>query len=37
MDLGGVRPPLLDPTPAHVAQLADIMAAGRAALAVDQS
>jgi 5-dehydro-4-deoxyglucarate dehydratase len=35
LDLGGVRPPLLDPTPAHVAQLADIMAAGRAALAVE--
>ena len=34
LDLGGVRPPLLDPTPEHVAQLAEIMAAGRAALTV---
>jgi 5-dehydro-4-deoxyglucarate dehydratase len=34
LDLGGVRPPLIDPTPEHVAQLAEIMAAGRAALAV---
>jgi len=34
LDLGSVRPPLVDPTPEHVAQLADIMAAGQAALAV---
>lgn len=34
LDLGGVRPPLIDPTPEHVARLAEIMAAGRAALAV---
>jgi 5-dehydro-4-deoxyglucarate dehydratase len=34
LDLGGVRPPLIDPTPEHVAQLAEIMAAGRAALTV---
>jgi 5-dehydro-4-deoxyglucarate dehydratase len=34
LDLGGVRPPLIDPTPEHVARLAEIMAAGRAALTV---
>lgn len=34
LDLGGVRPPLVDPTPEHVAQLSDIMSAGRQALAV---
>ena len=34
LDLGGVRPPLVDPTPEHVKQLAEIMAAGRAALTV---
>ncbi len=34
LDLGGVRPPLIDPTPEHVAQLAEIMAAGRSALTV---
>jgi 5-dehydro-4-deoxyglucarate dehydratase len=32
-DLGGVRPPLVDPTPEHVARLAEIMALGRAAIA----
>jgi 5-dehydro-4-deoxyglucarate dehydratase len=31
-DLGGVRPPLVDPTPEHVEQLEGIIAAGRAAL-----
>jgi 5-dehydro-4-deoxyglucarate dehydratase len=31
-DLGGVRPPLIDPTHEHVEQLAQIIAAGRAAL-----
>ena len=32
LDMGGVRPPLVDPTPEHVEQLAAIIAAGRAAL-----
>jgi 5-dehydro-4-deoxyglucarate dehydratase len=32
LDLGGVRPPLVDPIPEHVDQLADIMAAAGAAL-----
>lgn len=31
-DLGGVRPPLVDPTPEDTARLADIIAAGHAAL-----
>jgi 5-dehydro-4-deoxyglucarate dehydratase len=31
-DLGGVRPPLVDPTPEHVERLEGIIAAGRAAL-----
>lgn len=31
-DLGGVRPPLVDPTPEHVERLEEIIAAGRAAL-----
>ncbi|MBP2334512.1 5-dehydro-4-deoxyglucarate dehydratase [Saccharothrix coeruleofusca] len=30
LDVGGVRPPLLDPTPEHLAELARIVAAGRA-------
>lgn len=29
LDVGGVRPPLLDPTPEHVAELEKIIAAGR--------
>ncbi len=33
-DLGGVRPPLVDPTPEHLGRLTEIIAAGRAALAV---
>jgi len=33
LDMGGVRPPLVDPTPEHVERLAEIIAAGRAALA----
>ncbi len=32
LDLGGVRPPLLDPTPEHLERLTEIIAAGRAAL-----
>jgi 5-dehydro-4-deoxyglucarate dehydratase len=32
MDMGGVRPPLVDPTPEHVARLEGIIAAGRAAV-----
>lgn len=32
LDVGAVRPPLVDPTPAHVARLAEIIDAGRAAL-----
>ncbi|MET7402046.1 5-dehydro-4-deoxyglucarate dehydratase [Dactylosporangium sp. NPDC005572] len=32
LDVGAVRPPLLDPTPAHVERLAEVIAAGRAAL-----
>lgn len=31
--VGGVRPPLVDPTPRHEAELAELVAAGRAALA----
>lgn len=31
--VGSVRPPLIDPTPAHIETLAQIIAAGRAALA----
>ncbi len=34
LDMGGVRPPLVDPTAEHVARLADIIAAGRSALAL---
>ena len=34
LDMGGVRPPLVDPTPEHVERLAEIIAAGRAALAL---
>jgi 5-dehydro-4-deoxyglucarate dehydratase len=34
LEVGGVRPPLLDPTPEHVERLAEIIAAGRAALAL---
>jgi 5-dehydro-4-deoxyglucarate dehydratase len=30
LDVGGVRPPLTDPTPGHLAELADIMARGAA-------
>jgi 5-dehydro-4-deoxyglucarate dehydratase len=33
-DLGGVRPPLVDPTPEHVERLEGIIAAGRAALSL---
>ncbi|QFZ17533.1 5-dehydro-4-deoxyglucarate dehydratase [Saccharothrix syringae] len=29
LDVGGVRPPLLDPTPEHLAELEEIVAAGR--------
>ncbi|WP_158840153.1 5-dehydro-4-deoxyglucarate dehydratase [Saccharothrix deserti] len=29
LDVGGVRPPLLDPTPEHVAELEKVIAAGR--------
>jgi 5-dehydro-4-deoxyglucarate dehydratase len=32
LDVGGVRPPLVDPTPEHLAELDRIIAAGRAAL-----
>jgi 5-dehydro-4-deoxyglucarate dehydratase len=32
--VGGVRPPLVDPTQEHLDRLADIIAAGRAALAL---
>jgi 5-dehydro-4-deoxyglucarate dehydratase len=32
LDLGGVRPPLVDPTPEHLERLAELIAAGRAAL-----
>ncbi|HZZ97725.1 MAG TPA: 5-dehydro-4-deoxyglucarate dehydratase [Jatrophihabitantaceae bacterium] len=34
LPVGSVRPPLIDPTPAHIETLAQIIAAGRAALAV---
>jgi 5-dehydro-4-deoxyglucarate dehydratase len=34
LDVGGVRPPLVDPTQEHLDRLADIIAAGRAALAL---
>lgn len=30
LDVGGVRPPLVDPTPAHLAELSEIIAAGLA-------
>lgn len=33
LDVGGVRPPLVDPSPPHLAELERIIAAGRAALA----
>ncbi len=33
-DLGGVRPPLMDPSPEHVERLSEIITAGRAALTV---
>ena len=32
LDMGGVRPPLVDPTPEHLERLATIIEAGRAAL-----
>jgi 5-dehydro-4-deoxyglucarate dehydratase len=32
LDVGGVRPPLVDPSPEHLAELDRIIAAGRAAL-----
>ncbi|GGM02817.1 5-dehydro-4-deoxyglucarate dehydratase [Dactylosporangium sucinum] len=32
LDVGSVRPPLVDPTPAHVERLAEVIDAGRAAL-----
>lgn len=32
LDMGGVRPPLVDPTPEHLDRLTEIIAAGRAAL-----
>ncbi|MFE7135636.1 5-dehydro-4-deoxyglucarate dehydratase [Streptomyces sp. NPDC057638] len=35
LDVGGVRPPLSDPTPAHVTALAALVAHGRALLAGD--
>ena len=34
---GGVRPPLVDPSPAHVEQLAALIAAGRATLSTEPS
>jgi len=34
LDMGGVRPPLLDPSAEHVARLATIIAAGQSALAL---
>lgn len=34
LNMGGVRPPLVDPTPEHVERLAEIIATGRAALAL---
>jgi 5-dehydro-4-deoxyglucarate dehydratase len=34
LEVGGVRPPLVDPTPEHLAELDRIIAAGRAALEV---
>jgi 5-dehydro-4-deoxyglucarate dehydratase len=33
IDVGGVRPPLVDPSPDHIAQLGEIIARGRVALA----
>jgi 5-dehydro-4-deoxyglucarate dehydratase len=37
LNVGGVRPPLVDPSPEHVERLAEIIAAGRAVLELEEA